>query len=281
MPTLTLGISPCPNDVFVFSGLLLNKIDTHGLDFEVAFQDVENLNQRAQSGDLDVVKISYANYLHCKQEYDLLSRGGALGRGVGPMLLTNAKETREEGKETASAFDSTREVLVPGAYTTANFLLDFFADQDGNASLRKRFLPFDALYEELCRTPGAQGVVIHEKRFTFANDGLTLVQDLGEYWEQQTGYAIPLGAICVRRSLGLAAPLDDLIRRSLAWAYVHYADAFALCQQYAQDLSEGVIEAHIKLYVNQFTEALGPEGEAAVNFFLNKQKTILQFPGGS
>ena len=118
-------------------------------------------------------------------------------------------------------------------------------------------------------------MVIHEKRFTYARDGLTLVQDLGEHWEQQTGYAIPLGAICARRSLNLAAPLDALIQRSLAWAYAHYAEAFALCQQYAQDLSEGVIESHIKLYVNEYTEALGAEGEAAVNFFLNKQKTIL------
>ena len=224
------------------------------------------------------MKISYANYIHCQQEYDLLSCGGALGRGVGPLLLTNAEEKkrrREEVKKVDSAFDASREVLVPGAYTTANLLLDFYASRDGSAPLHKRFLPFDTLYEELCRTPDAQGVVIHEKRFTFAQDGLTLVQDLGEYWERQTGYAIPLGAICVRRSLGLAAPLDDLIRRSLAWAYAHYADAFALCQQYAQDLSEGVIESHIKLYVNQYTEALGLEGEAAVTYFLKRQKTIL------
>ena len=270
MPTLTLGISPCPNDVFVFSGLLLKTIDTSGLDFDVNFQDVENLNHLAQSGSLDVVKISYANYIHCRQNYDLLSRGGALGRGVGPLLLVN-----ETGGD---AFTPHREILVPGAYTTANFLLGFYlnpdAAPDGNAPLQKRFLPFDTLYEELCRTPGAQGVVIHEKRFTYAKDGLTLVQDLGEHWEQQTGYAIPLGAICVRRSLGLAATLDDLIGRSLAWAYAHYAEAFALCQKYAQDLSEGVIESHIKLYVNEYTESLGREGEAAVNFFLNKQRTI-------
>ena len=120
MPTLTLGISPCPNDVFVFSGLLLNTIDTHGFDFDVNFQDVENLNHLAQSGALDIVKISYANYIHCQQAYDLLSSGGALGRGVGPLLLINGIE--------GDTFTPDRTVLVPGAYTTANFLLDFYAD---------------------------------------------------------------------------------------------------------------------------------------------------------
>ncbi len=163
-------------------------------------------------------------------------------------------------------------LLVPGTNTTANFLLDFYAGWQGNGVLQKRFLPFDVLYEELCRTPGAQGVVIHEKRFTYQQDGLTLIQDLGAFWEQQTGYAIPLGAICVRKSLDLAAPLTDLIQRSLAWAYDHYDAAFELCKQYAQDLSEGVIESHIRLYVNEYSRELGAEGEAAVQFFLNEQE---------
>ena len=100
------------------------------------------------------------------------------------------------------------------------------------------------------------------------------MQDLGEHWEDQTGYAIPLGAICVRRSLDIAAPLADVIQRSLRWAYANYEDAFALCRQYAQDLSAGVAEAHIRLYVNSYSEELGAEGEAAVNFFLTKQKQI-------
>ena len=275
MNTLTLGISPCPNDVFIFSAILLNRIDTNGLRFDVDFQDVENLNQQAQAGNLDVVKISYANYIHCRHEYDLLPCGGALGRGVGPLLLTNEGK-REKGKEERDAAPqpstlNSQPLLVPGVNTTANFLLDFYAGATGVTGKQKRYLPFDVLYEELCRTPGTQGVVIHEKRFTYERDGLTLIQDLGAYWEQQTGYAIPLGAICVRKSLGLSAPLTDLIQRSLAWAWAHYDEAFTLCQQYAQDLSAGVVEAHIRLYVNEYSQNLGAEGEAAVQFFLNQQ----------
>jgi 1,4-dihydroxy-6-naphthoate synthase len=162
-------------------------------------------------------------------------------------------------------------VLVPGENTTANFLLDHYAGRP----LRKRFLPFDALYAELCAVPGTQGVVIHEKRFTYRQDGLRLIADLGEHWEQCTGYAIPLGAIIARKSLGLEAQLEALIRRSLQWAYANYEAAFSLCREYAADLSEGVIEAHIRLYVNHYSENLGAEGEATIAYFFAQQARFL------
>lgn len=259
MPELTLGISPCPNDVYLFSGLLLGKVPVKGLTFAVDFQDVETLNARAQAGTLDVVKISYANFLHCWERYDLLPCGGALGRGVGPLLLSNGGGWNPDG-----------EVLVPGEFTTANFLLDFYA----GCALQKRFLPFDALYERLLMTPGAQGVVIHEKRFTYAADGLHLVQDLGQHWERETGFAIPLGAIAARKGLDLTL-LTATIRQSLAWAQNHDAEAFALCRRHAQDLNPDVVRAHINLYVNGFSEEVGPEGQAAVDFFLAKQQEFL------
>ena len=256
MPNLTLGISPCPNDVYIFSGLLLGQVPTNGLSFAVDFQDVETLNDRAQSGAIDVVKISYANFIHCQAQYNLLDCGGALGRGVGPLLLSNGSEWDPDG-----------EVLVPGEYTTANFLLDFYAGRP----LRKRFLPFDALYAELLSVPGAQGVVIHEKRFTYAADGLHLIQDLGDHWEHETSFAIPLGAIAARKTLD-KAHLEAIVQDSLRWAYAHDAEAFALCREYSQDLNPDVVRAHIQLYVNSFSEHIGPEGRAAVQFFSEKQQ---------
>ena len=257
---LTLGISPCPNDVYIFSGLLLGKVPTGGLRFQVDYQDVETLNDRAQNGAIDVVKISYANFIHCQDEYDLLPNGGALGRGVGPLLLANG-----------GVWNPDAEVLVPGEFTTANFLLDFYADRP----LQKRFLPFDALYAELLSVPGAQGVVIHEKRFTYAADGLSLVQDLGDYWERETGFAIPLGAIAARKTLD-KDHLAALVGQSLRWAYAHDAEAFALCREHSQDLNPDVVRAHINLYVNSFSEDVGPEGRAAVDFFLQKQQEFRQ-----
>ena len=259
MPELSLGISPCPNDVFIFSGLLLGKVETEGYTFQTIFEDVQTTNEMAQQGALAVVKISYANYPLCADRYNLLTTGGALGRGVGPLLLSNGGD-----------WDPDDDVLVPGEFTTANFLLDFYAGRP----LRKRFLPFDALYGRLLDTPGTQGVVIHEKRFTYAADGLHLIQDLGDFWERETGFAIPLGAIAVRKGLDQTR-LTETVRESLRWAYAHDAEAFALCREYAQDLNPDVVRAHIELYVNSFSEDVGPEGQAAVEFFLERQQQFL------
>ncbi|HVK03832.1 MAG TPA: 1,4-dihydroxy-6-naphthoate synthase [Armatimonadaceae bacterium] len=263
---LTLGISPCPNDVYIFAGVILGRIDTGGLGFDVDYQDVETLNGAARErAAYDVVKISYANAVHVEREYELLDCGGALGRGVGPLLLVNGADGGD--------FDPAREeVLVPGEYTTANFLLDFYLGRP----VRKRFVPFDVLYAELCNRPGAQGVVIHEKRFTYAADGLTLVRDLGEHWEGRTGFAIPLGCIAVRRGIAdvPAERIARVVRASLAWADANPGETFDLCRRYAQDLTDGVIQSHIGLYVNEYSRDLGPEGAAAVAHFLGEQRRL-------
>jgi len=254
--TLTLGISPCPNDVFLFSGLLLGHVRAEGLKFSTVFEDVETLNGASQRGELDVVKISYANYVRIEDDYELLLCGGALGRGVGPLLLVNGG---------AESFDPVREILVPGENTTANFLLDFYLQ---GREVPKRFAPFDVVYADLCNRIGAQGVVIHEKRFTYGADDLTLVRDLGEHWEEKTGHPIPLGAIAVRRGLGIAEAAAGAIRRSLDWAYAHEDEALGLCRIHAQDFTDSVMRAHIGLYVNRYSRDLGADGAEAVEFFL-------------
>jgi 1,4-dihydroxy-6-naphthoate synthase len=255
---LKLAISPCPNDIYIFSGILKNQITDPELHFEPTFIDVQAANEAAKNNAFDVIKVSYAAYPQLKEHYELLPCGGALGRGVGPLLLKNG----------TAPFDFTQPILVPGAQTTANFLLDFWAQQP----LEKQYLAFDALYEQLKQTPNAQGVVIHEKRFTYAADNLTLIQDLGEHWENKTHHPIPLGAILVRRELALSEQLTKLIQQSLAWAEAHRAEALELCRHYASDLTDGVIEAHIQLYVNAYSHDLGPDGQAAVNYFLEQIK---------
>ena len=275
---LRVGISPCPNDVFIFAGWILGKTAAPRAAF--AFEDVETLNGRARDVAYDLVKVSYANVPHCPA-YRLLECGGALGRGVGPLLLTGG-----------GAWNPDNEVMVPGEKTTANFLLDFWASEQGLPPLRKRFVPFDALYRELRERPEAQGVVIHEMRFTYARDGLELVRDLGEHWETRTGSPIPLGALLLRdASNGLeasspvnasgaspasdAAPsvdeIESAVRASLDWARAHEAEALELCARHAQDMDPAVMRSHIDLYVNAFSRNLGPEGREAVRFFLEKQ----------
>jgi 1,4-dihydroxy-6-naphthoate synthase len=195
------------------------------------------------------------------------------------------------------------EVLVPGSRTTANFLLDFYvsslsSDAAGQVQsappagpgtagaanpppmrprpLEKTFMPFDALYRRLLGKDPCQGVVIHEMRFTYAADGLHLIRDLGAFWEERTGFPIPLGAVALRNRLeaerpGLAAEVEKAIRASLDWSYAHPEAALELCRAHSQSMSEAVLQAHIDLYVNGFTRDIGPEGEAAVAFFLSRQ----------
>lgn len=266
---LTIGISPCPNDVFIFAGWLLGKTPSPSATF--AFEDVQTLNAQARAGRYDLVKVSYANVPACAG-YELLECGGALGRGCGPLLLTGG-----------DAWNPAREVLVPGEQTTAHFLLDFWMRHggredrrgegtgEGDRVLRKRFLPFDRVYRALRDDRAAQGVVIHEMRFTYAGDGLRLVTDLGAAWETETGSPIPLGALLRRQDASGRVParaaLEDAVRASLAWARAHEEEALALCARHAQDMTPAVMRAHIDLYVNDFSYDLGDEGRAAVEVF--------------
>ncbi len=271
------AISPCPNDVFIFAGLIEGQVPAPGLEFQFDYHDLETLNRDAQKGLWDMAKISYANHVFCASEYRLLRCGGALGRGCGPLLLSNRPGAA------AGAWDPAAPVLVPGEHTTANFLLEFFAASGSAGSaparLRKRFLPFDELYRRLQASEPCQGVVIHEMRFTYAADGLHLVRDLGGYWEQATGYPIPLGAVALRKSLepqrpGLAEAVEAAIRASLAWSYAHPQAAMRLCRSHSQSMAEPVLRAHIDLYVNAFTRDIGLEGEAAAAFFLERQRAF-------
>ncbi len=272
MNEIILGISPCPNDVYIFSGLLLNKVDLHGYSFKPQFKDVENLNQDVQSGLLDAAKISAAALPSCGQAYTMLPCGGALGRGVGPLLLS------QQG-----TWNRAKVTLSPGRNTTANFLLQFYAGHHDSelspASLPLAYLPFDELYAELCNNWKAQGVVIHEKRFTYQSDGLRLIEDLGDFWEQKTGYPIPLGALVVKPSSIDPELMTEIVRNSLAWANAHYDEAFALCRMHAQDLTPGVIESHISLYVNDYSMSLGDEGHKAIDHFLQTQRSFTEING--
>jgi len=253
MERLRIGISPCPNDVWVFAGLLRGSV-APGAD--AIFEDVQTLNERAEACcDLDLVKISYAAWPKWTRTHHLLRCGGALGRGCGPLLLRNGE-----------GFDPEQPIWIPGRGTTAAFLL---RDWLGHPPLDAPAAPFDALYRHLVATPGAQGVVIHEKRFTYARDGLSLIADLGEAWEARTGCPIPLGAIVAPKEKD-AVRLEEMIRESLAWADAHPVEALDLCREYADDMDESVMRSHIGLYVNPWTWDLGDVGQRAVETFLSR-----------
>lgn len=250
--TLRLGISPCPNDTFVFHALVHGLIDgAPAVAVELA--DIDVLNRRAAAGDFDVVKVSYAALPWLLDDYALLRSGGALGRGCGPLVVATAPRSRES-LEGAS-------VAIPGERTTAYLLLRQWCPDLG----RVEVLPFEQIMPAVAAGQVDAGLVIHEARFTYQEHGLHAVADLGDWWESKTGLPIPLGAIVARRSLGedVVSAVDAAVRRSvdLAWANPEASRGWVLA--HAQELAPDVVDAHIGLYVNDYTRDVGDEGLAA------------------
>jgi 1,4-dihydroxy-6-naphthoate synthase len=255
---LSLGYSPCPNDTYIFYALTHNKITLAGHTIAVRLEDVETLNQLALGGLLDLTKISYHAFGHLRDRYVLLHSGSALGRGCGPMVIapSTAGMHSLRGKR----------IAVPGQLTTANLLLQLY----GTGYEDLLVVPFDQIIPALQRGEAEAGVIIHESRFTYRQAGMYEVLDLGAWWEEESGLPIPLGGILARRDLGIETiqAVDQAIRSSLEYVRQHPREPRAYIKEHAQELDDAVIDAHIKLYVNDFSLDLGTEGQAAVETLL-------------
>ena len=251
---LSLGFSPCPNDTFIFDALVNNKIDTEGLAFDVVLEDVQTLNQWALEGKLDFSKISYGVLPLVAENYILLNSGGALGKGVGPLLITNSNSEITNWKDAS--------IAVPGKNTTAHLL---FSLAYPNA-VNKQFMVFHEIEDAVLSGKVDAGVIIHENRFTYQDKGLKKIMDLGEYWEQQLNVPIPLGGIIANKRIDkeLSLKVDRLIKKSLEYAFANYPFITDYVKQYAQEMSEAVMKQHIDLYVNNYSLGLGDDGKKAV-----------------
>ncbi len=255
MKKLSIGFSPCPNDTFIFDALIHGKIDTEGLDFEVHMADVEELNQMAFRGELDITKLSYHAFLHILEEYIMMDSGSALGNNCGPLLIKNA------GAENPIKTDL---IAIPGKYTTANFLLNYaFPDLQN-----KQELLFSDIESAIKNKEVSAGLIIHENRFTYTDRGFEKVKDLGEHWEKSTGMPIPLGGIAIKRNLdkALQEKVQRLIRNSLEFAFENPAESLGFVKQHAQDMDAEVMQKHINLYVNDYSLSLGGKGKAAIQY---------------
>ena len=252
MMTLSLGYSPCPNDCFIFYALAHGKV-APDMRFEITLDDVEALNQLAKKSALDLTKISYHAYGHLTPDYVMLRAGGALGKGVGPLIVT---------KNALNSLSQKR-VAIPGGLTTANLLLRLSQPDD----IEICELRYDQIMPAVVSGEVDAGLIIHESRFTFESYGLKKYLDVGEWWENETGHLLPLGGIMAKRSLGekTLADLNDAIKESLNYAYKNREEAQPYIASHAQEMSEGVMQKHIELYVNQYSFDVEAEGEAAVH----------------
>jgi len=233
---LTLGFSPCPNDTFIFDAMVHHKLDTEGLDFEVFFADVEQLNKWAFQGKLDITKLSYNAFTHCVNDYALLDSGSALGNNCGPLLI----------KKPNTILTTKSKIAIPGKYTTANMLLNIAFPLHQNK--------VETLFSKI------------------ENEVLGGKVDAGLIIQEETGLPIPLGGIVVKRAFPLSVQqkIERVLRKSVEYAIANPNSSIEYVNCHAQEMEKEVVDAHIALYVNGFSISLGKDGKKAVEMVFEK-----------
>jgi 1,4-dihydroxy-6-naphthoate synthase len=216
-------------------------------------EDVQTLNEWAMQGKLSITKLSYGVLPLVLKDYTVLNSGSALGRGVGPLLIA--------GQDTVNKNIDQYTIAIPGEQTTAHLLFSLAYPK----AKKKIFLRYDAI-EDFVSSGHGLGVIIHENRFTYADKGLKKIIDLGDFWEKETGNAIPLGGIVVKREIDIAIQkeIDRLIKKSIEYAFGNYPQLNDYIRNNAQEMSEDVMRKHIDLYVNDYSISLGEEGKKTV-----------------
>ncbi len=255
---ISFGFSPCPNDTMIFGALACGKVSRPGFEFEFTIDDVESLNNLALAGHLQVSKVSCHAYCHLRESYTFLNCGGAFGRGCGPLIVARDKNLKINEKT---------KIAAPGRYTTAALLLSMYLDAEyGIEHPDIIHMPFNEIMSAVSEGRADLGLIIHESRFTYQRLGLSMIADLGAWWEKETGLPIPLGGIAAAKNLGSSTiqAIEELIRKSLRYGLENRAEAMRYIKLHAQELDEDVISSHINLYVNDYTLDMGADGTAAL-----------------
>lgn len=273
---IKIGFSPCPNDTFIFDALVNGKIDTGELHFEPVMEDVQTLNEMALRNALPITKISFGALPLVTEHYVTLNAGGAIGSGVGPLLVSSVPLPDAAVKQCL--------VAIPGRNTTAHVLFSLAYPE----ATQKVFLKYDEIEDFVLQGPDdleniqavRAGVLIHENRFTYQQKGLTLHTDLGTFWEKETGNPIPLGGIIAKRTLptDLLARIETLIRESIAFSFAQGNQLSDFVRAHAQEMDEAVMWQHIRLYVNDYSSHFGEKGQAAIRKFVQTHSAINKLP---
>ncbi|QKS70105.1 1,4-dihydroxy-6-naphthoate synthase [Paenalkalicoccus suaedae] len=257
---MKIAFSPCPNDTFIFHALVHGKVDG-APKMEVTYADIDKTNHwAAENRGPEVMKISYAALPWVLDNYQLIPCGGALGRGCGPLVLINGEKSFDDLKG--------KRIAVPSDRSTAYLLFRLWLRQqvpDHGSEII--VMSFDDIMPAVQSGEVDAGLVIHEARFTYQNYGLSKLVDLGDWWEQDTGTPIPLGAIIARKDVD-AKQLEEWIKASLSYAYENPSESNDYIMEYAQEMSADVARQHIDLYVNEFSMDLGDTGRKAVESLL-------------
>jgi 1,4-dihydroxy-6-naphthoate synthase len=257
--TVRICHSPDSDDAFMFYALAAGQIDTDGITYVHELQDIETLNQRALRGELDVTAVSIHAYAYLADRYALLPHGASMGDGYGPRLVAREPTPR-------SAIRG-RRIAIPGRLTSAHLALRLL-EPDFEAVV----VPFDQIEQAVADGSVDMGLLIHEGQLTYASSGLTLVQDLGEWWFKETGLPLPLGGNVVRKDLGadLLATISRHLRASIAFSLENRPAAIDHAMRYARGLDRQMADTFVGMYVNEWTLDYGLRGRAAVQLLLDR-----------
>jgi 1,4-dihydroxy-6-naphthoate synthase len=258
---ITIAHSPDSDDAFMFYGLATNKVQVPGLRFSHTLCDIQSLNQKAIQGDegvYDVTAVSFHAYPYIQDRYALMTCGGSVGEGYGPMIVAPRAISSTEIKQ--------KVIAVPGKLTTAYLALRLFAP-----GIETEVVPFDEIISSVLQGKHEAGLIIHEGQLTYDRSGLHRVVDLGRWWMQMTGLPLPLGGNAIRRSLGreLIASVSAALRDSIQYALDHREEALAYAMQFARDLDPQMADKFVGMYVNERTLDYGPDGKEAIRRLLD------------
>lgn len=260
--------SPDSDDAFMFYGLASGEIDTAELAFEHELQGIQELNERAMRGELEVTAVSIHAYAYLTDRYILLPHGASMGEGYGPRLVSRERLERQAIRD--------RTIAVPGELTSAYLALKLWEPE-----ARTVVMPFDEILEAVRDGAVDVGLIIHEGQLTYAAEGLVLLEDLGRWWKEETGLPLPLGGNVIRRDLGadLIPRVSDYLRRSIAFSLDHREQAMDYAMGFARGLDRGTADDFVGMYVNQRTLDYGPDGRQAVSLFLERGVEAGILPG--
>ena len=250
---IRIGHSPDPDDAFMFYALTAGKVRIPGVRIEHVLEDIETLNRRARTGELDVTAVSFATYLLVAEQYRMMDPGASMGKGYGPILVAREPIPPAELEQRVTA--------IAGKHTTSALLLRLYV---GDPPLIE--VAFDKIPNAVLEGQADLGLLIHEGQITHERMGLVKVLDLGKRWEQDTGLPLPLGINVMRRDLGDAThrAISQALRDSIDYAHAHVDEALEYAMRYGRGIDKETCRRFVLMYVNEYTKQLGDEGRAAL-----------------
>jgi 1,4-dihydroxy-6-naphthoate synthase len=255
---IRLGHSADPDDAFMAWPLAAGAVDTRGLEVELVPEDIQRLNEWAREGRLEVTAASMHAYAHLRDRYELLPVGASFGAGYGPVVVAPEPLSLEELRRT--------EIVVPGTLTTAYLVLRLALGGD----FPHRSLRFDRILDEVVGGRAAAGLLLHEGQLTYAEHGLALCLDLGEWWQTQKALPLPLGVVIARRDLGpeTIGTVTAVFRDAIEFALAHREEALEYALGFARGLDRGLADRFVAMYVNELTLDMRDDGRRAVDEIL-------------